>query len=76
MTNLTPTNKQLWAYRIGRLLQLLGLIVGLEALLVFGAEPSEGPMIYTTIAAVALFYLGYWLIKRFGPPRPASHQTK
>jgi hypothetical protein len=46
--------------------QILGLIIGLEALLVFGAEPSEGPMIYVTLAAVAVFYLGHWLVKRSG----------
>jgi hypothetical protein len=53
-------------YRLGRIVQILGLIIGLEALLVFGAEPSEGPMIYVTLAAVAVFYIGHWLVKRSG----------
>jgi len=59
-----PTPKQILAYRIGRVLQIVGMVIGLEALLVFGSEPSEGPMIYTATLAVAVFYLGHWLTKR------------
>jgi hypothetical protein len=40
------------------------MVIGLEALLVFGSEPSEGPMIYTATIAVAVFYLGHWLTRR------------
>jgi hypothetical protein len=55
-----------WPYRIGRILQLGGLIIGLEAFLVFGFTPREGPMIYTALAAVAVFYTGFWLTRRSG----------
>lgn len=59
-----PTARQILAYRIGRILQIVGMIIGLEALLLFGAEASEGPMIYTATIAVAVFYLGHWLTRR------------
>jgi hypothetical protein len=59
-----PTSKQILAYRIGRILQIVGMVIGLEALLIFGSEPSEGPMIYTATIAVAVFYLGHWLTRR------------
>lgn len=65
--------KSIWGFRIGRILQLLGLVIGLEGLLVYGAEPSEGPMIYVTTAAVAVFYLGWWLARRF---TPVQHKKK
>lgn len=70
MTAATPSARQIWGYRFGRILQILGLVIGLEGLLVYGAEPSEGPMIYVTTAAVAVFYLGWFLVKRFSPPQP------
>ena len=55
-----------WPYRIGRILQVSGLIIGLEAFLVFGFTPREGPMVYTALVAVAVFYAGFWLTKRSG----------
>ncbi len=59
--------KSIWRFRIGRILQLLGLVIGLEGLLVYGSEPKEGPMIYATTLAVAVFYLGWFLAKRYSP---------
>lgn len=69
MTQPAPTTRQIWGFRIGRLLQILGLLIGLEALLVYGSEPKEGPMIYVTTLAVAVFYIGWFLVKRFTPPQ-------
>ncbi|MBI3873101.1 MAG: hypothetical protein HY304_08520 [candidate division Zixibacteria bacterium] len=66
--------RPLWGFRIGRLLQLLGLVIGLEALLVFGSEPSEGPMIYVTTAAVAVFAAGWWLVRRYKPVSEAPRK--
>ena len=63
----TPAPKTIWGFRIGRILQVLGLVIGLEGLLVFGAYPSEGPMIYTTTLALAVFYAGWLIVRRFGP---------
>ncbi len=67
MSPAAQSSRQIWGFRLGRILQLLGLVIGLEGLLVYGAEPSEGPMIYVTTAAVAVFYLGWFLAKRFSP---------
>lgn len=73
MPGSNPTAREVWGYRSGRILQVLGLLIGLEGLLVYGAEPSEGPMIYVTAAAVAVFYLGWYLARRF---TPAEHKKK
>lgn len=73
MTQVTHTSRQIWGFRIGRILQLLGLVIGLEGLLVYGSEPKEGPMIYVTTAAVAVFYLGWLLARKF---TPAQHKKK
>lgn len=67
-----PAARNVAAYRGGRILQVLGLIIGLEALLVFGSEPREGPEIYTALAAVAVFYLGTWLTRRHSPKLPTA----
>lgn len=65
---MTPaTEKGIWGFRVGRLLQLLGLVIGLEGLLVYGSEPKEGPMIYVTLLAVVVFYIGWFLARRFSP---------
>lgn len=73
MAQAPPSAREIWGFRIGRLLQLLGLVIGLEGLLVYGGEPKEGPMIYVTCAAVAVFYLGWFLVRRF---TPAQHKKK
>lgn len=72
MTAPAPSTGRIWGYRIGRLLQILGLVLGLEGLLVYGAEPSEGPMIYATLLAVAVFYAGWLLARRFSPTSPSK----
>lgn len=73
MPQAAQTTRQVWGFRIGRILQLLGLVIGLEGLLVYGSEPREGPMIYVTTAAVAVFYLGWFLARKF---TPAQHKKK
>jgi hypothetical protein len=73
MSQAAQSSRQIWGFRIGRILQLLGLVIGLEGLLVYGSEPKEGPMIYVTTAAVAVFYLGWFLARKF---TPAQHKKK
>jgi hypothetical protein len=46
------------------LLQLSGLVVTLGSLLWFGFQPQMGPMMYTAIVGMGLFYAGYFLLKR------------
>jgi len=60
-----PSNP--WPYRIGRIIQVVGLVIGLEAFLIFGFAPREGPMIYTALIAVAVFYIGHWLARHSRP---------
>jgi hypothetical protein len=67
MTAPSTAPKSIWGYRIGRILQILGLVIGLEGLLVYGAYPSEGPMIYATTLALAVFYGGWLMVRRFAP---------
>lgn len=68
-TKATPTSREIWGFRIGRIMQLFGLVIGLEGLLVYGSEPKEGPMIYVTCLAVAVFYGGWLLARKFTPPQ-------
>ena len=65
----TAAPRSALGFRIGRVVQVVGMIIGLEAMLVFGMETSEGPMVYVTILALIVFYSGHLLTRRFGPPK-------
>ena len=46
------------------LLQVSGLVVTLGSLVWFGFKPQMGPMMYTAIVGVGIFYAGHLLLKR------------
>lgn len=43
---------------LGYLLQVTGLVVTLGGFLFYGFKPTMGPMLYTALIGVALFYSG------------------
>lgn len=51
---------------LGYLLQILGLVVTLGALVFFGFKPTMGPMLYTALVGAGVFYAGVALSRRQG----------
>jgi hypothetical protein len=51
-------------YYAGRLLQLAGLVVMAETLIVFFGQMM--PLLKGSLVGVALFYFGYLLVRKFG----------
>ena len=52
---------------VGYILQVTGLVTTLGSLFWFGFRPQMGPMMYTALVGVGLFYLGTLLRKRGTP---------
>ena len=48
----------------GYFLQVTGLVATVASLVFFGFRPTMGPMLYTALIGIAIFYLGLYLIKR------------
>ena len=65
----TAAPRSALGFRIGRVVQVIGMIIGLDAMLDYGMETSVDPMVYVTLLALAVFYTGHLMTRRFGPPK-------
>ncbi len=57
-------------YYSGRVLQLTGLFIMAETLIMYFGQMM--PLLRGSLAGVAVFYLGYFLVRRYGQKKGAK----